>query len=203
MATRLPVAPVPGGDINDCLERIRARAGALEESISDIISGLRDGTIVLPQSSPHSTIVSCGPPRDPVAPIKETTKPRKWSDPMYERLAQPGVMDLEIARHDKGYSLVSINRAPACRIPNRQADFLRTIARLGAGSAGTSGDEFVPWTCKAALAHERGCTEHALDVMVGRLRERLWFDFKVSPLLVENDAGHVRFRLRARKPDAP
>ena len=195
MATRLPVSLVPPGDINDVLERLRARAGALEQGISDIIHAIRDGALAVPRPS-------MAPGARP-APIKLPEKPRKWSDPMYARLAEPGVMTLEITALDKVHSLVSINGAAACPMPNVQADFLRAIAGPGAGPGGNSGDEFVPWKCKATTARERGSSLHAVDVMVGRLRDRLWSDFKVSPLLVESRAAHIRFRLRVAKPDAP
>jgi hypothetical protein len=202
MATRVP-ATVGTPNLHDQLERIRALAGAIEQRIGDLIYHLDGGT--LQASVPAPRLVS-GPPAGALAlpvpaPVPKPTRRRRWTDPMFARMAAPGVSSLEIRPLDRRHHLVSINRAAAVRMPIGQAAFLQTLAEATTGSnpAAQSGDEFVPWKDKIAVALDCGYPVHTIDVRLGRLRERLWEDFKVSPLLVESRDRQVRFRLSARR----
>jgi len=197
MATRHPDTAGRSEQLQPWLERLRARAGALEQDLGDLICALPDTAILVdPVCAPIGPM--------PTLTARTRTKRRKWSDPMFARLAEPGVTSLEISPLDRRHSIVSINGAAGLPMPIEQADFLRTIAQTedAIGAASTNRDEFAPWQNKDAIALARGCSPHAIDVMVGRLRDRLWNDFRVSPLLVENRAARVRFRLRRARPDA-
>ncbi len=197
MATRHPDTAGHSEQLQLWLERLRAKAGALEQGLGDLICALPAGAFPV-----DHVCAPIGPTRTPTA--KARTKRRKWSDPMFAQLAASGVMSLEISPLDKRHSIVSINGAAGLPMPIKQAHFLRTIAQTEdtIGTTSANRDDFAPGQDKDAIALALGCSTHAVDVMVGRLRERLWNDFKVSPLLVENNAARVRFRLRRVKLDA-
>jgi guanosine-3',5'-bis(diphosphate) 3'-pyrophosphohydrolase len=123
---------------------------------------------------------------------------RRFTDPRWGALAEPGVGALTIRKHTSRNMLVTINGASEFPLPRRLADLLSAIAF----ASGSSDDEFTRFQSLEEVAGSlvqsgQACTTHAVTVAVGRLRVMLEKRGHVSPLLVETCRQRgVRFRLR-------
>ncbi len=179
------------------IEQARRLADALADALYGI--GVALGADIDGEAPPLAGPGCEGPPprRGRTAKIR-TPKPRKpqeWTEACFKKMVEDGVVSLEILDFSKDYRLVSIGGGRARRMPVKEADLLGKIA-FGADTSPIGRDSFAPWQDKRTLACGRGCKPHAIDVAVGRLRDRLWNEFYVSPRLIESRGGRLRFRLR-------
>jgi guanosine-3',5'-bis(diphosphate) 3'-pyrophosphohydrolase len=155
-------------------------------------------------------VMDCGNGRSPAVPDSSASaasargagrKPRRrrFSDPAFRRLAEPGVGAIDLQPLDARHMLLSIDGARPFRVSSRQAALVAAIAFV----EGASDDGFTPFQSLSdvAAAFEkktgRRSNRRALTVAIARLRELFHARGQVNPLLVETCRTRgVRLRLR-------
>jgi hypothetical protein len=131
-------------------------------------------------------------------PDQTGPRPPKWPrrprfrDPKWKKLASRGVGAISFGPRGVRETRVSIDGAAPFPLPPGLADLLNDLVN----APGPSDDGLAPFVALDDLAVRRGCTPHGVTAAIGRLRERLLQDGRISPLLVETGKKSVRIRLR-------
>ena len=155
-------------------------------------------------------VMDCGNGRSPAAPDASASGPsargvgrkprrRRFSDPAFRQLAEPGVGSVDLQPLDARHTLLSIDGARPFRVSSGQAALVAAIAFV----EGASDDGFTPFQSLSGVAAAletktgRRFTRRALTVAIARLRELFHAGGQVNPLLIETcRARGVRLRLR-------
>ena len=146
---------------------------------------------------------SAQPPSSTLPPRKGGRKKKRFADPLFKQLAEPGVRSLDFGWETPRKAIVRIEERPVIRLSKTLAQLLLIIACLRPpGADGFS--PFIPWPeVGVELGQLTGRTHSRqdIDVNIDRLQDRL-YEHGVNPLLIEEwPQRGVRFRLRRAASD--
>lgn len=200
-AAPLPIAPaVRAADgasaAADDLRRLQRLLSRADETLDKVLMGHGPAGV-------HGPVVG---PRAAVAAARWTqarrTCKRRFADPAFKLLAEPGIGSIEFRRAGARHVAVSIDGAKAFRLSVGIARLLETMA----SADGERTDGFAAWQSRrevaARLAKKTGRPygDHAIVVAIGRLRWKLHTIGNVNPMLVETNGRNVRLRVRRSTP---